>query len=499
MREESEAPDPSCTLIRNEMGGIVAAHGDVFGVLGWTADDILGQSSSTLIHPEDQASAISAWLSMIDAPGTSVAWRGRYRSHAGMWRWVESLNTNDLDDPDEPRVTSALRAVTVDQVGIEEELRSRKQLISRLSDSLPVGLFQIDLRRHLTFTNDRLHVIIQTPAAATAEAQFAAVHPDDRERLDTALTAVLADELVDDLELRFQLEHGDRDEHETRVCLLSLRSLTDSTEVVTGAIGCVSDVTDSVRLRRELTVRANVDALTGCLNRSATLETLELALHEASTNGDGLAVIFVDLNDFKRINDEHGHATGDAVLVAASATHAVRAARRRPRRSTRRRRVPRDLPESPEPRTCSRSRAAPRCRGAGNRRSIGPHHRAPRRARPRVDRGPDLPRRARRPSRPRHVRSQASPPPPAARQPLARSVVGRCLGDGLVQRGRGRHREIVRVAVIGRGDRLIADGQRSRRQRRGAVHDGQRAEHNAIVEERDGPTCDRPGRGPRRA
>ena len=102
-------------------------------------------------------------------------------------------------------MTSSLRPVTVEQVGIEEELRSRKQLISRLSDSLPVGLFQIDLRRHLTFTNDRLHVIIQTPAAATTEAQFAAVHPDDRDRLDTALTAVLADELVDDLELRFQL------------------------------------------------------------------------------------------------------------------------------------------------------------------------------------------------------------------------------------------------------------------------------------------------------
>jgi diguanylate cyclase (GGDEF)-like protein/PAS domain S-box-containing protein len=318
MSEASGAPDPSCFLIRDDMGLIVAASGEVFDVLGWTAEEIVGSASTSLIHPEDQTSAITMWLQMLDSPGSTASWRGRYRARDGTWRWVESLNTNHLDDPEEPRVTSSLRPVSPEQVGMEEELRSRKQLISRLSDSLPVGIFQIDLNRHLTFTNDRLHVILRTPAAATTEAQFAAVHPDDRDRLEAALTAVLADEPVDDLELRFQPPTTDGVARETRVCLLSLRSLTDSVDVVTGAIGCVSDVTESVRLRRELQARADVDALTGCLNRSATLEVLERAVLEDGPTGDGLAVIFVDLDNFKNVNDLHGHATGDAVLVAAS-------------------------------------------------------------------------------------------------------------------------------------------------------------------------------------
>jgi diguanylate cyclase (GGDEF)-like protein len=87
---------------------------------------------------------------------------------------------------------------------------------------------------------------------------------------------------------------------------------------VSGAIGCLSDVTDAARLRRELELRATVDALTGCLNRAATLELLEMTLRDHAILGAGMAVVFVDLDSFKTVNDRYGHATGDAVLIAAA-------------------------------------------------------------------------------------------------------------------------------------------------------------------------------------
>lgn len=56
------------------------------------------------------------------------------------------------------------------------------------------------------------------------------------------------------------------------------------------------------------------DSLTGLLSRAAVLELLQTGIDDAARHGDGLALALIDLDDFKRINDEHGHRAGDAVL-----------------------------------------------------------------------------------------------------------------------------------------------------------------------------------------
>jgi diguanylate cyclase (GGDEF)-like protein len=103
-----------------------------------------------------------------------------------------------------------------------------------------------------------------------------------------------------------------------RVCQLSLRALTDAAGTVTGAVGCISDVTDPVQLRQELKVRASVDKLTSCLNREASLELVEAMTAAPKAPTEGNALIYVDLDDFKSVNDRLGHAAGDSLLVAAA-------------------------------------------------------------------------------------------------------------------------------------------------------------------------------------
>ena len=78
----------------------------------------------------------------------------------------------------------------------------------------------------------------------------------------------------------------------------------------------VTQATGALRRQKELAEQAaRTDALTGLLNRRAFMEKAEEALAHAVRYGHPLSLIMIDLDHFKRVNDEHGHAVGDAVLV----------------------------------------------------------------------------------------------------------------------------------------------------------------------------------------
>lgn len=108
--------------------------------------------------------------------------------------------------------------------------------------------------------------------------------------------------------------------------LLTLRSgALDPDATFAAAMPVITAITDAmsltlanIALRDKLRNQALRDALTGLYNRRYMEDMLERLIHLAERSGRAFSVIMVDLDHFKRLNDEHGHAMGDAVLRAAA-------------------------------------------------------------------------------------------------------------------------------------------------------------------------------------
>jgi PAS domain S-box/diguanylate cyclase (GGDEF) domain len=90
--------------------------------------------------------------------------------------------------------------------------------------------------------------------------------------------------------------------------------------------GILLDTTDRKRGEREIAFKAYHDSLTGLPNRALLLDRMEVALAQAQRTGQHPAVIFIDLDDLKTVNDTLGHALGDEVLrlFAARLTETLR-------------------------------------------------------------------------------------------------------------------------------------------------------------------------------
>lgn len=281
-------------------------------ILGWEPHQIVGRRSLEFIHPDDQERSISNWMEMLTAPGHDQRVRLRHLAADGSWVWMEITNRNQLNVAEQGCVLAEMLDIS-DELAAQEALRASEQRLRRLAESLPLGVVQIEVDRRISYANERLATITGVSLSPDITEQFRCVLAADRAAFGAALDAVLDGGQDQDLQIRFAGAAGDEaTDHRLRHCTMSMRSLTDQSGGVTGAIVCLSDVSDQVRLTAELEHRASFDALTGCMNRQSVMTFLDGRLAQAA---NGVAIVFVDLDGFKDVNDDLGHAAGDALLA----------------------------------------------------------------------------------------------------------------------------------------------------------------------------------------
>lgn len=273
-------------------------------LLGWSADELLGRRTIDLVHPDDTERAIDGWMAMRSGTDTGRM-RARYRHADGHYVWVEVTNDNQMENPDLGCVLSELVDISAEMAHVEE-LRDRERQLARLAEALPIGICHVRADGEVLYSNEPLSALLGS--IDSRESLVGSVVDVDRRAVQLALSYALRGRSSD-------LEVGVLQAADERRCELTFRPVTNDAGDIDGVIVCAADVTDRSRLRAELEHRASHDALTDCLNRAATVAALEQSLRTSSR----VAVVYIDLDGFKEVNDQLGHAAGDELLRVASA------------------------------------------------------------------------------------------------------------------------------------------------------------------------------------
>jgi diguanylate cyclase (GGDEF)-like protein/PAS domain S-box-containing protein len=308
------APVPRfCRVGRDQAGRIIEIDELAPLVLGWPAAALLqGDPPLSRVHVDDHGRVIDNWLSTLAGGADGHRCRARLGRPDGSWVWLEITNFNHLDDTDKPCVVSEMLDIS-EEMAAHQAVREREQLLNRLAEALPLGVIQLADDRRIIYKNDRLTAILGNPAASTADEQFAATVAEDRPTLHVAIDDAL--QSGSDHHLTVRVRQGGPESE--RLVQVITKALHHDNGAVCGVIACVSDVTETTLMSRELERRATFDSLTGCYNRESILALLGAAL--ASGQGEaGTASIFIDLDDFKAVNDDCGHAVGDELLKTAA-------------------------------------------------------------------------------------------------------------------------------------------------------------------------------------
>jgi diguanylate cyclase (GGDEF)-like protein/PAS domain S-box-containing protein len=151
------------------------------------------------------------------------------------------------------------------------------------------------------------------PQALAGQSVSSLLHPDDRDRAAAFFRdAALTFGVTGPVEWRFRQPNGSWLHAE----ILATNLLHDST--VQGIVLNTRDVSERKRLEEQLTHQAFHDPLTGLANRALFRDRVSHALALAHRQGHPITVLFLDLDDFKKVNDSLGHAEGDRLLIAAA-------------------------------------------------------------------------------------------------------------------------------------------------------------------------------------
>ena len=239
---------------------------------------------------------------------------------AGRRQWlVASGRRRDepFDEADQGllRALAAVGSGALSNAELYQQVHVERERLSSITLNIGEGVCAIDAAGELTFVNRAAASLIELPSLGIAiddpVTEGAPMAPDFL--LEPAREAMRTGRAIREDDARFRSKNGGT----IPVAYTASAVLSDGTP--SGAVITFRDITERKAFEDELHQHARYDSLTGLANRRLLVERLDQALRRSALDRKTHALIFVDVDRFKSINDSLGHVTGDGFLVAIGA------------------------------------------------------------------------------------------------------------------------------------------------------------------------------------
>lgn len=312
--EEVGRHSEDLTVVIDATGLVQYANPKALEIFGLSLEEGLGTSAFTYLHPDDVDRVVTRFLELLEMPSGTIRDTVRTFDGKGEVREIDIVSTNALDSP-------AVAGIIVNGHDITEHNRYVRQLQTleqqfRLAfENNMAPMIFTDINDCVIAANDAFCSMIGFDREEIlGRDSIPFTHPEDIGITEESHRRVAGGELA---QSRYVKRYLRKDGRLLYVEVLRSPARDENGKILYNVIS-ERDITDERALAAQLSHQALHDTLTGLSNRALFNDRLDQARAKMLRDGGICAVLLLDLDDFKGVNDSLGHLAGDQLLVSVA-------------------------------------------------------------------------------------------------------------------------------------------------------------------------------------